>query len=267
LCAGIIAKRSGKIIEHKVALDGLKVLNTRPKEQAQILNLEITNANGISVELPTIEIVPASNEWLDAIPNLSKVNQIIFTSQNAAIYFIKGIYSADIILPESVEVTAIGEGSAGMLNQLAVNVNYIPDIPNSEQLLALENMRFVDKQCVLLIKGSGGRDLIAKTLSARGANILPVIVYHRAIPVKNNEYVNSIWRNNAVDIILFTSQQAMENLFILFGDEARDWILSKPCLVISQRLADAAKSLGIKKVIVTKYNDIMVALEGFKYDN
>lgn len=205
--------------------------------------------------------------WFAKLPNLDSINQMIFTSTNSVEYFISELSKNNLSIPKHIKINAIGEASAQHLIKLGVHVDYIPNPPNSEQLLSLQNMQNVDQEHILLIKGQDGRELIAEELAIRGAILTPVIVYKRCLPIKNTELVNSIWRNNSVDIILFTSYQSMQNIFTLFGESARQWLLSKPCVVISERLAEKAKYIGIKEIIIANYNDILATLEGFKNDS
>lgn len=213
-----------------------------------------------------MEIVPTPLAWLKKIPELDKVKQIIFTSQNAVIYFMSALIKLKISLPKNIKITAIGEASAKKLYEFSVSVDFIPNIANSEQLLTLDNLQNINGETILLIKGIGGRKLITQTLRTRGANICPITVYRQTIPTKNEEYIDWLWHNNSVDIILFTSYKAIQNIFTLFGEEAKDWLLNKPCIVISKRIADKAQKLGIKKIIVANYKNILSTLEGFKHD-
>jgi uroporphyrinogen-III synthase len=73
-------------------------------------------------------------------------------------------------------------------------------------------------------------------------------------------FVNSLWHNDAVDIILLTSEQSMHHLFKLFNPEAHRWLQSKPWLVISNRLAQSASLLGIKKITICHPNRIIDSL-------
>ena len=63
---------------------------------------------------------------------------------------------------------------------------------------------------------------------------------------------------------MFTSQEAMQNLFVLLGEEAHAWLQQKPCVVISSRLAQAALTLGIKNSIVCKPDTLLDALHQYQ---
>ncbi|OGV28087.1 MAG: hypothetical protein A3E88_05365 [Legionellales bacterium RIFCSPHIGHO2_12_FULL_35_11] len=244
-------------------LTGLSILNTRPKDQAKETSMAIKNANGTAYELPAIQVTPTDTSWIKSLPNLNDFQQIIFISQNAAKYFFKELINNKITLPSSIFITAIGQNTEKMITNFGYKVSYIPNIATSEGLLELSNMHNIQQQNILLIKGIGGRVTIQKKLNLRGANLKIIEVYSRSLPDINREYVDSLWHDNKVDIILFTSFEAIKNIFYIFGENAKNWLVNKPCIVISDRLQDKAVSLGIKDVTVSDYRNIMNTLEGF----
>lgn len=231
-------------------LAGVRILNTRPKHQAQLLNEEILQAGGIPVECPTLEIRKTSLDWINSLPDLNKVNHAIFISPNAVHYCFSQLASKKINWPESINVIAIGQGTAKILAKFNIQVHEIPDIPDSEHLVKLKSLATLKDQSVLLFKGESGRKLIEDTLVQQGAHLICLSVYKRIIPRISHQFINSLWHNDLVDIILLTSEQSMHNLFQLFGKEAHQWLQNKPCLVISERLAKAASLLGVKEIIV-----------------
>src|SRR5690606_15809392 len=105
-----------------------------------------------------------------------------------------------------------------------------------------------------------GRALIEEGLLQKGAQVIPLDVYKRAIPNISQEFINSLWREDLVDIILLTSEQSMHHLFKIFSEKAHSWLHEKPCLVISERLAKSASLFGIKKIIISHPNGIMNTL-------
>ena len=42
------------------------------------------------------------------------------------------------------------------------------------------------------------------------------------MPKISRQFINSIWHDDLVDIILLTSEQSLHNLFKMFGKEAHD---------------------------------------------
>jgi uroporphyrinogen-III synthase len=246
-----------------ISLEGLRVLNTRPIEQGQALSMAIAQAGGTAFDCPALSIVPTKSSWFHLLPNLNTVNQAIFTSANAVIYAFNIFHQKQLIWPVHIEITTIGKSTASKLEHYQVPVTNIPATSTSECLLNLLSLRQVDQKTVLLFKGEGGRLLIPETLKARGAKLIELAVYRRAKPHVNQAQLQAWWRNKAVDIILFTSYEAMQNTFAMFDKPAHSWLKNLPCLVISKRLAEAASLLGIRKIIRCSPETILDALDQF----
>ncbi len=227
--------------------------------------MAIEKANGVSVELPTIQIRPTNN-WIGTLPNLNTIQHAIFVSKTAIHHFFLSLHQQQIPWPNDLPITVLGQGSAEALSAFDLSAKYIPMNSDSEHLLNMSHLQSLRKQSILIVKGQGGRTLLADTLIKRGAVVHTVDVYTRQLPETILSTNASVWQNDEVDIILFTSQQAMEQLFVLLGSDAHAWIREKPCVVISPRLAQAAAQLGIKKIITTRYEVLLKTLEGFDHD-
>lgn len=230
------------------------------------MSVEIHTAGGIAVELATVAIQPTQLTWLNEFKSIEDLQQIIFISKNAVRHFFAGLKTCNLEIADKIEITCIGTATANLLEEFDYTADYIPQNSTSESLLELANLQNVANKSILLVKGIGGRTAIADELTNRGANLSAIEVYERIIPNFDKKLVNSIWQEDLVDIILFTSRQAMINTFSIFGDDAHAWLITKPCLVISPRLAAAAQDLGIKKIISASYKTIIEAIEGYQND-
>ncbi|MFI4918262.1 MAG: uroporphyrinogen-III synthase [Legionellales bacterium] len=242
------------------SLHGLRILNTRPKAQAQMLSKSIIDAGGLVIECPTLQITATDQHWLDLIPDLRLVDQAIFISANAVHFCFRLLREKKINWPAQIKVIAIGYGSARALHDHAITVNEVPELPDSEHLLALKTIQSLKNQTVLLFKGEGGRTLIEDTLVQRGATLLKLLVYQRGVPKTGHQFIESIWRDDLVDMILITSEQSLINLFHIFGKAAHNWLQSKACLVISDRLADSAALFGMSRIIISHPQQMMKTL-------
>lgn len=259
--SGFAGKWCGRIVSCFV--NGLRVLNTRAVAQSDELDKAIHAAGGISINLPAFTITATSLDWLNQMPALTTINQAVFVSPNAVNYYFSALKQANITWPASIIVIAVGHATANMLLKQDIYVHHIPLVANSENLLELDTFKAIQHQHILLIKGIGGRSLIEEELQLRGACLTPLAVYRRDLPDLKQEYINSMWQDDVVDIILFTSQQAISNLFTLFPEEGRFWIRNKPCLVISARLAEIASEFGIRTIIISQYDKIIDALNHY----
>lgn len=241
-------------------LQGLRVLNTRPEHQARALSRRIIQAGGQAVNCPALAIAAPETPWLSKLPPLKNIDLAIFISANAVDFFFKGLDAINQPWPETITVIAIGQATAKALNQLAIDVDALPAHEDSEHLLQLDPFQNSANKNILLIKGKEGRTFIEKNLIQNKAQLFTLEVYQRLLPSYDPNELNSIWQNDAVDIILFTSEQGMLNLFRMFGPKARHWLCETPCLVISQRLAVAAKKQGIKKIVISSPTTIFETL-------
>ncbi|KTC92552.1 uroporphyrinogen-III synthase [Fluoribacter dumoffii] len=244
----------------KDSLNGLCILNTRPQSQAHELSQSIRAAGGNVIELPTIEIEAMPNDWIHLLPNLKTVDKAIFISANAVHFCFTQLLQKHLDWPSSIQVIAIGQGTAAAIEKFGIQVSEIPEIPDSEHLLALKTFQQPEKQNVLLFKGEGGRELIEEQLTQKGANLVVLKVYKRVIPQINPQWVESLWRDDLVDIILLTSELSLHNIFKLFDKEAHNWLRNKKWLMISERLAQVAFSLGIKNIRVCHPGRVMNTL-------
>jgi uroporphyrinogen-III synthase len=245
------------------SLKGLRILNTRPKEQAHLLSKQIRAAEGIAFELPALEIQATLEDWINKLPDLKKVNQAIFISPNAVHYCFNQLKHHHIEWSASIKVIALGQGTAKALELFNIPVHTIPSHPDSEHLLA--TIHEPKNQIMLLFKGIGGRPLIEEQLLQKGVKLSIFNVYQRAMPSINQELIHSIWQDDLVDIILLTSEQSLHHLFQLFAPETHDWLRSKTWLIISERLAHIASSMRIKKIKISHPERVMEAL--FDYVN
>lgn len=244
-------------------LHGLRVLNTRPLEQGIALSRAIEEEGGTAIVCPALDIHPTDKKWIASLPNLNEVDQAIFISANAVNYCFAALQEEQIFWPPTIQIIAIGQATSNALLKKGIQVSAIPEIATSEHLLQLEIMQRVDDKTILIFKGNGGRALISDSLIKRGANLSLLNVYTRQIPSLSTTFLDSLWQNNIVDIILFTSQQAMQNIFYLLGKNARHWLCTIPCLVISERLATIATSMGLQTIIISKPEAILETLQQF----
>ena len=226
----------------------VRVLNTRPEHQAQTTSEKILLAGGHVITFPLLTIKNTTPHWINNLPALETIQHAIFISPNAVHYFFNHISTNN--WPTSIISYAIGHGTHIALQAQGILNAILPQAADSEHLLLRAELQAVQQQNILLIKGNHGRTLLQNTLIKRGANLIPLAVYQRALPKPSPAYTQSLWHEDAVDIILITSETALKHLFILFDDEAAAWLRSKTCWVISPRLGKIARKNGFKQIII-----------------
>lgn len=233
------------------SLAGWNVLVTRPEEQAQQLCDLISQAGGQAIAFPAIEIVPIP------IADMKIVGQdiIVFVSRNAVAYFADKIRDS---VSESVLLVSVGAGSAESMRAHGLRVDIQPEQSiGSEGLLMMAEFAEMAGKKVLIVRGKGGRELLADTLVQRGAEVQYIEVYERALPSPTVQQCEQALKANCV---VCTSVAGVHNLSLLLQKSLK-MLLDKPMLVMSERIKDYAVSLGFQQVIVTDTSSDYAVIE------
>ncbi len=233
------------------ALDGLRVLVTRPRHQSAGLARLIEAHGAAALLFPVIEIVPAPDPQAAQalLRSADEFALVIFVSPNAVTHGLALLNPAAADFGRA-RLVAVGESSALALRQAGFDGVLCPARgASSEALLALPEFAATELagKRVLIVRGEGGLALLGDTLSKRGARVTYAEVYRRALP-KSNAVGRGLAERGAhggIDTIVVTSAQGLDNLFTLLGEQARPWLKEAGYVVASDRLADHADALGI----------------------
>lgn len=226
-------------------LAGLRVVITRPATQATDLQTRLEQAGARALRFPLLAITgpadPAAAR--DALAHLDEVDLMIFVSPNAVRYGLEQLPAEG--LPDKLLVGCVGQGTARALQQ---HTGRQPDlIPHtghdSEALLALPPLQQVSGKQILIVRGAGGREHLAESLRARGAQVRYAEVYRRVKPDNDPEVLLTPLRKGEIDIISVTSTEALNNLIEFCAAEPVT-LQRTPLVVFHQRIADAARQRG-----------------------
>jgi uroporphyrinogen-III synthase len=99
---------------------------------------------------------------------------------------------------------------------------------------------------MLIIRGHGGRELLAEGMRKRGAEVEYAEVYRRVTPPPPPADLLTVWRDR-VDAMIVTSEEMLKNLVELTGFDQN--VLQTPLIVISERLQNNAGTLGFQHVL------------------
>lgn len=254
-------------------LTGLRVLVTRPKPQGLALCDHIQKAGGQPIYFPTIDIVPPNDPVLFAqqLDTLDQYDWVIFVSQHAVASSLPLIQQYWAAFPSNTKIAAVGAATAKALQAAGFFVTVFPvEDWSSEGLLQLSAFQHVTGKHIALVQGQGGRPLLPETLSARGALVTPMIAYRRGVPDYHDmpHYLDLLSRQ-AIDVVVSTSGEALQNLMTLFGSAASASLRVLPLIVVSERLVQLAESLNFNKIWLAKnasHDAIMEILQQKKDD-
>ena len=240
-------------------LAGRSIVVTRPQAQAGTLVDAIVAAGGRPLIFPLLEISPAAaGEALDsAAAALSSYALIVFISPNAVAHALPAILARGP-WPVGVMPAAVGPGTVKALAAQGVNGCLVPSERfDSEALLALPELAasHLSGRKVLILRGDGGRELLADTLKERGATVDCVTCYRRAAPSGDAAPLLAAWRAGKLDALTVSSSEALRHLLAMLDEEGRAFLQKTPLFVPHARIAETARGLGLDRIVLTAAAD------------
>jgi uroporphyrinogen-III synthase len=235
-------------------LYGACVVVTRPARQAAGLAQQIAVLGGKPLAFPTIVILPPDDRAaLDlAQRNLAQYDYAVFVSANAVEHGVGDPAS----WPPHLVALAPGPSTAAALAAVGIgNVRIPATSMDSEGLLALPELADMRQKRVLIYRGGSGRELLGDALTGRGAAVDYVDCYRREKPRGDFTVLAAAWRAGEIDALTLTSSEGLDNLWELFDDASRPSIIATPAFAPHPRVADRARALGFRRVIVSAPTD------------
>ena len=238
----------------KPSLTGIGIAITRPIDQAKKLAALIEQAGGTPILFPLIAITPLKDysQFEAVISEIETYDWAIFISSNAVQNAMPRI--AKLGIPPSLKFAAIGPVTASELQSFGVaNVLSPKDRFDSESLLALPEMQAVKNKKVLIVRGIGGREVLAESLKARGAQVNFAECYQRINPQIDCDLLAQLWADKKLHGIVVTSSEAMRHLLDLAGDA--EWLKHVTLYVNHARIAELPTLLGSKVRVANALGD------------
>lgn len=229
-------------------LGGRGVLVTRPAAQAAALCRLIEAANGRAITFPTIEIAPPADSVAAARLLGEPWDLMFFVSRNA-------VEQALALVPDgrwsnAVAVAAVGRATSVALTEAGRAPDLVPDQRfDSETLLAMPELADMRGRRILIVRGDGGRALMAETLTERGGEVTYAEVYRRVMPTIDSGPLLARWEAE-VALTMASSDEILLNLVEMLGSDGRQRLLATPLVVVAERTAERARGLGFSRVAV-----------------
>ena len=243
----------GAIVTNK-PLIGIVIAITRPIDQAKKLSALITDAGGTPILFPLIEITPLIyySQFEAVIQHINDYDWAIFISSNAVQNGMPRLIKHGI--PHTLKFAAIGPVTATELQNFGVKEVLVPkDRFDSESLLTMPEMTSVAGKKILIVRGVGGRDVLADTLKARGAQVTFAECYQRINPQTNCDLLAQLYAEKKLHGIVITSSEAMRHLLNLAGDA--EWLQNIILFVNHARIAELPLQMGLKVLVADAPGD------------
>lgn len=228
----------------------MTTLVIRPAPQGKELCALILKYGIASIHLPVINIQSVSIV-MDLPKQLKKSNLIIAVSQYAVSFCNQHLNGLQQYWPRSPRYLAIGKKTAGVLSTLSQQQVYSPPRENSESLLSHPLLDKVKGAKITILRGRGGRQLLARQLVLRGAQVSCCEFYERAFVYFDVGREVQRWKKMEVDSVIVTSEEQLHFFCRRFTESQLKWVTKHLLLVPSERIAITARKLfGFEKTIV-----------------
>lgn len=241
------------------------VWSTRPAGQADTLTAQLEELGMTVCKLPLLEIapLPETPEIRNTVMALDQVELLFFISTNAAHLGMTLIENYWPQFPVGIEVFSVGPTTASVLEDYGLTVHYPERRMSSEALLELPALQQIDGKKALIVRGVGGRELLATALGERGAIVSYLEIYERRCPDYAQGEIAALLAAKTPDAVIVTSAEALANLAALLETDSVA-PAKLPLYVSSDRLAEVAAEFGFDDCVTMSGADdpaIMAALK------
>lgn len=226
-----------------------RVLVTRPAGQAQGLCERLAAAGFAALHVPAIAIAdPLDDTALAAlVPVLEQYQLAVFISVNAVQFGLARLLRQRS-WPAQTAIATVGLSTTAAVQALGLPVAHVPEHEySSEGLLALPALQDMTGRRVVILRGNGGRDTLHTELAARGARVDYVEVYRRICPPDSAAKLLPLLLEQRLDVITATSNESLQNLFDMAGNEGQPLLRNIALVVASRRQAALAARLGFRQ--------------------
>ncbi|MGE5576256.1 MAG: uroporphyrinogen-III C-methyltransferase [Syntrophothermus sp.] len=233
-------------------LFGKRVVVTRSRAQASILSDALREYGAEAIEFPTIEIAPPpSFDGLDAAINrLGEYDWVIFTSVNGVEAFITRLrdLGRDIRALAGCKLAAIGSQTAAALEARGLRVEFVPSEYRAEAIISGLSDADLRGKRVLLPRAKEAREVLARDLTAQGAQVDDVTAY---VTVTGGQAARAaelreMFAKGKIHVVTFTSSSTVRNFVKLMGVEDIAGLLQTVTVAcIGPITADTARELGL----------------------
>ena len=220
------------------------IVLTRPQADSERLSQALQDEGFQTWVMPimTIEAIPAAE--LAPVPALSDDTLCIFISANAVRFGLPQL-GPQLTRCEHVTVIAVGTKTRDTLGTEGIQA-VMPARADSEGLLAMPELSVPGAHNVVIVKGEGGRELLASELTRRGALVTEWECYRRCWPDIDMTGLADITKGM---IFQASSGEMVSRLAELLAGEGRADLFKSPIIVPSDRVAKLATDMGWEQVI------------------
>lgn len=220
----------------------MKILITRPKQQAEALASVLAQRKLESICFPVLDVNCLSLNI--GLASIEACDSFIFVSPAAVNCFFKQ-HEGFVIAPQQT-IFAMGVGTEEALSHFSRHPVIVANPANSEGMLALAELQTVANKKIAIFAGVNGKTLLANTLQEHAADIQKVYTHERVLPQYS---LPLAWSVDEVAATIVISLQSLENLQLLIESLNLQALYTKTLIVITDEMRAQAEQLGFEDTI------------------
>ena len=232
-------------------LDGLRVVVTRPREQAGSLVDALRRRGAEPIELPTIRIVPARDRIHLTGALLTAVDGghdwIAFTSVNAVRASAEALRGAGRagLGAGRVRIAVVGGRTADAVTDQGGRVDIVADPATAEGLVGRMVESGIVGKRILYPHGDLASDVLPRRLIEAGAVVDAVEAYRTEWETEQRSDAVAAITTGNVDIVTFASPSSIRAMLAVLAGSV-DGLASARVVCIGPVTANAARALGVR---------------------
>lgn len=238
---------------------GVRVLNTRPVDQAAEFSRQLAALGAEPVELPAIQLSPAPDtrgldEAIDRLASRATggggYDWVVFTSANAVTFFLERVFALghDARVLAGARLAAVGDATAQALRSYGLRPDFVPGRATGRDMAL--GMPDVAGRRVLLPHSDIALPDVAQVLGERGARVQPIVT-HTTQPANPDPFVLSLLLRGEIQVATFFSPSALRGLAAMLGEHPLAEVLAPLTVAcIGSTTAEAARQLGVRVDLV-----------------
>lgn len=245
-------------------MSGPLVLLTRPRRESRQAAAAL-RAGGFEViraPLQSTRRAPHSRALAEDLAWAASASIHVFVSRAAVAA--ASVHAATMLKRAPLRV-AVGRTTAAALDAKGMDsATAPPGAEDSEGTLGLSVLQSVHGQRIALWVAPGGRDKLAQTLRQRGAEVRNIMIYRR-LPRRPPARVMQQLRRAADRLVLTaTSAGLLEQLDAQLTRAQLTGVRTRPLIVASERIAQAARAKGYSSVHIARGAGAEALIEALK---
>lgn len=199
------------------------ILVTRAESQSSKFTTLLQQKGATVVEMPALAITPPSswNDLDNAIAHLSQFQWLILTSANGVNYFCDRLdtlgYDARAL--GGVKIAVVGRKTASSLQKKRLYPDFVPPDYVADSLVAHFPESLSGQKILFPRVESGGRKVLVKELSSKGAAVVEVAAYQSQCPQRIESNAWQALEQRQIDIVTFASSKTVKYFYQLLRQQ------------------------------------------------